>query len=170
MKKFSVVFGALFAGWLFVSPYVTSYQLKSAADARDGEKLSKHIEFPLLRQNIKEQVKASMARDIARDLEDNPFSAIGTAFGSMMIDGMIDALVTPANITQMMKGEDSDVSVVKQDSGEAEKTDAFDGAKLSYEAWDMFSISVPSDDGDVAKFILQRQGLGWKLINIVIPM
>ncbi len=170
MKKTLVVVAALLIGWAIASPYVVSQQMKSAAEARDGEALSDHIEFPTLRQNFKDQLNAAMAKEMSKEVEDNPFAALGAAFGTMMVEGMVDAYVTPASITEMMKGEAPNEAKKQGSSESAKRENAFRDAKLSYKAWDKFSISVPTEDGEVTKFILQRRGIGWKLTNIVIPM
>lgn len=170
MKKALVLVAVLLIGWVAASPYVVSQQMKSAAEARDAEALSDYIEFPTLRQNFKDQLNAAMAKEMAKEVEDNPFAALGAAFGSMMVEGMVDAYVTPASIAEMMKGEAPNEAKKQGTSGSSKRENAFRDATLSYKAWDKFSIAVPTEDGEVTSFILHRRGLGWKLTNIVIPM
>ena len=50
------IVGALFAIYVAAAPYITVYQMKSAAESRDGEALSEHIEFPSVRQSLKDQM------------------------------------------------------------------------------------------------------------------
>lgn len=170
MKKTIFIVAALLVGWAIASPYVVSTQMKSAAEARDGEALSEHIEFPTLRQNVKDQLNAGMAKEMVNEVESNPFAAMGAAFGAMMVEGMVDAFVTPASITEMMKGEAPNEARKQSSSEGAEPGDSFKDAKLSYKSWDKFTIAVPAEDGKITSFVLQRRGLGWKLTNIVIPI
>jgi hypothetical protein len=170
MKKALVIVTALLVGWAISSPYVVSQQMKSAAEARDGEALSEHIEFPTLRQNVKDQLNAAMAKEMINEVESNPFAAMGAAFGSMMVEGMVDAFVTPASITEMIKGESAKGARKQSSSEGTEPGKAFKDAELSYKSWDKFSIAVSAEDGEVTSFVLQRRGLGWKLTNIVIPI
>jgi hypothetical protein len=170
MKKVVVIVAVLLVGWGIASPYVVSQQMKSAAEARDGEVLSEHIEFPTLRQNVKDQLNAAMAKEMINEVESNPFAAMGAAFGSMMVEGMVDAFVTPASITEMIKGEAAKETRKQSSSEDTEPRKAFKDAKLSYKSWDKFTIAIPAEDGAVTSFVLQRRGLGWKLTNIVIPI
>lgn len=170
MKKFLIVIAVLALGWFIASPYVAVQQMKSAAEDRDGEALSDHIEFPTLRQNFKDQLNAAMAQEMSKEVDDNLFAAFGAALGTMMVDGMVDAYVTPAGITQMMKGESPNESEGSSMPQQNTENNAFEDAVLSYESWDKFSISVPNEKGEVSKFILRRRGIGWKLTNIVIPL
>lgn len=170
MKKILIVVVILALGWFIASPYVVANQMKSAAEDRDGESLSEHIEFPTLRQNFKDQLNVAMAKEMANQAEENPFTALGAAFGSMMVDGMVDAYVTPAGITQMMKGESPKEPGEVATLGGESNSNAFEDAELSYEAWDKFTISAPNEEGEISKFVLRRRGISWKLTNIIIPI
>lgn len=170
MIKVIVISAVMLGGWAVASPYVVSQQIKSAAEHRDGAALSEHIEFPTLRQNVKAQLKAAMVKEMAGAADANSFVALGAAFGSVMIEGMVNAFVTPASITEMIKGEK-----VVQDSQQApvndfESGEAFKEAALAYETWGKFSITVRAESGEVTRFVLQRRGLSWKLTNIIMPI
>ncbi|MBB3184404.1 hypothetical protein FHR95_001965 [Halomonas fontilapidosi] len=77
MKKGLIAGIAVFlaSGYAIASPYITCYQIKSAAEDKDGEALSRHIDFPALRQNFKDQMNAHMAKELAKE-SDNGFGAI----------------------------------------------------------------------------------------------
>jgi hypothetical protein len=59
----------LFAILIYIaaSPYITVYQMKSAAERHDGEALSEHIEFPSVRQSLKDQMNAMLMKEMAKD-------------------------------------------------------------------------------------------------------
>lgn len=90
MSKGKVALGiaaGLFAIYVAAAPYITVYQMKSAAEDHDGEALSVHIEFPSVRQSLKDQMNAMFSKRMAEDAEmkDSPFFGIG--YGVRRNDG-----------------------------------------------------------------------------------
>lgn len=176
MSKGKVAVGiaaGLFAIYVAAAPYITVHQMKSAAESHDGEALSEHIEFPSLRQSLKDQMNAMFAKKMAEDEEmrDNPFAAMGAAFVGMMVDKMVDAYVTPVGITQLMAGEKPRPGADKgggsaDNSGRKPLSDA----SMAYESLDKFVVKVKGEDGDEGKFVLRRRGINWKLTDIIIPL
>lgn len=181
MNQGKVVLGVaagLIAIYVVAAPYITVYQMKSAAERHDGEALSEHVEFPSVRQSLKDQMNAMIVKKIAEDatIERNPFAALGAALAGMMVDKMVDAYVTPAGITQLMAGEKPQVQVKAQPrpqaaqgeeaSGSTART-PFSEARMSYESLDKFVVRVKGNDGAEGKFVLRRRGFGWKLTDII---
>lgn len=169
--KLLSVIAALFAVYIVAAPYITIYQMKSAAESRDGEALSEHIEFPSVRQSLKDQMNAIFMKEMAtnEEMQDNPFAAIGVALAGLMVDKMVDAYVTPAGITHLMAGEKPSPSVETRPSDGTERKPLSD-ASMSYESFDKFAVKVKNNGGGEAKFILSRRGIGWKLTEIMIPL
>jgi hypothetical protein len=150
--------------YLAAAPYITVYRMKSAAVNGDGEALSEFIDFPSVRQGLKDQFNVSMSTEMAD--EDNPFGALGSALAGTLIDKMVDAYVTPAGITRLMAGESprTDGNESRRGSG-----NPFAGASLGYRSLDKFVVTVNDDDGEDTEFVLRRRGLGWKLTDVVVP-
>ena len=97
MSKWKVVLGiaaGLFAIYVVAAPYITVHQMKSAAESHDGEALSEHVEFPSVRQSLKDQMNDMFAKKMAEsdEMKNNPFAAFGAALAGMMVDKMVDAL------------------------------------------------------------------------------
>lgn len=44
----------------------------------------------------------------------------------------------------------------------------FKNARTSYDSLSSFSIWVPNDEGNEVRFVLNREGIKWKLVNIFI--
>ena len=44
------------AAYIVAAPYITVYQMKTTAENHDGEALSEYIDFPSVRQSLKEQM------------------------------------------------------------------------------------------------------------------
>jgi hypothetical protein len=176
MSKGKVAFGiavGIFAIYVAVAPYITVHQMKAAAESHDGEAMSEHIEFPSVRQSIKDQMNAMLAKNMAEDQEmkDNPFAALGAAFAGMMVDKMVDAYVTPAGISQLMAGEKPKPQAGQgEDGSNSSDHKPLADASMSYESLDKFVVRVKSNDGGEEKFILRRRGLIWKLTDIIVPL
>ncbi|MDC7808804.1 DUF2939 domain-containing protein [Sphingomonas koreensis] len=154
---------ALAAGWYFASPGMTLSAMRSAAEAGNADKLAEHIDFPALRVSMKEELKAKMAAEVAKQ-EDNPFAAIGAAIGMGMIDGMVDGLVTPASMRAVFS--------TKKEGVKGQIT-AIDGSKpdlsIQRDSFDQFTLLDRKEGGKGSELIFKRHGLGWKLSAIRFP-
>jgi len=170
----AVVLLAAFSGYFYASPYLTLRSIKKCVESGDAEQLSENVDFPILRKNLKEQLKVEMLKKTAKDLKDNPFKAFGVALASKFVDGIVETLVTPSGLTSLMEGKS------KQTEREEEKKqprtskrrskDLFPNASTGYDSLSKFSVRVPHEKGGEIRFVLTRSGLKWKLSNIVIPM
>lgn len=171
--KMKILIGAVVAlvlGYIFAAPYITVYQMKTAAKSHDGEALSECVDFPMLRQSMKDQMNAMLGKEMAKEVaEDNPFAALEAAFGGMIVEKMVDAYVTPAGITELMKGEKQYSEGVVGNTGTGTSSEPFPNASMSYESFSKFSIITKnSESGDQVKFVLRRRGMGWKLTEIML--
>ncbi len=164
------VVAALFAIYVAASPYITVYQMKSAAEHNDAEALSEYIDFPSVRQSLKDQMNATFIKEMERDseLKDNPFAALGAAFAGIMVDKVVDTYVTSPGITLLMSGQ-KPTSVDRDGGGGSPGGKPLAGASMSYESFDKFVVKVKAGTSEERKFILRRHGIGWKLAEIIIP-
>ena len=157
----------------YATPYLTVYQLKTAAQNHDGEALSEYIDFPALRQNLKDQLNAQLGKELAQEaMDDNPFIALGAAFGGMLVGTMIDVFVTPAGIIELMKGEKPSQKGIGGAMEKQTNSEPFKDVSTSYESFSKFSITVKqnTDLADEVKFVLRRRGIGWKLTEILFDL
>jgi Protein of unknown function (DUF2939) len=156
--------------YIAASPYITVHQLKSAAERHDGEALSEHIEFPSVRQSLKDQMNAMLMKEMAKDeMKDNPFAAFGAALGGVMVDKMVETYVTPAGITQLMAGENPQPTERGKSGGSSARKPLSD-ASMSYESLNKFVVKVKGNNGEEGKFVLRRRGMSWKLTEIIMPL
>ncbi len=177
MSKGKIAFGivaGLFTIYVAAVPYITVHQMKSAAENHDGEALSEYIEFPSVRQSLKDQMNVMFAKKMAEDdkMKDNPFAALGAAFAGVFVDKMVDAYVTPAGITQLMAGEKPQPHAGRgEESSSGDDREPLADASMSYESFDKFVVRVKDNNKSAeGKFILRRRGLDWKLTEIIVPL
>ncbi len=169
MKKASLAFLVLALAWLIASPWITVVRMQSAAAERDADALSVHIDFPAVREDLKGQVNAYVMATIAEESDNNPFAALGGLLASVLVDKLVDAFVTPSGLVMLMEGKAPDMAFGKPDE-ERGLRKPLDGAKYRYVSWDQFAVSVESDQGGEIAFLLRRQGFGWRLVAIRLPL
>ena len=167
--------GALYAG----SPLLTFQQLKRAAEAGDRDQLQALVDFPAVRENLKQQVD-SKAVKLAREASGVgvlPVMALGK-LGSMLGDRAIDRLVTPEAVAAIVNsGRNPRLHWKRRDSADAESPDAaVQDAKpvvnYAYQTPDRFRVALsPPDRPDTsAALILERHGLfSWRVEEIELP-
>jgi hypothetical protein len=167
--------GTAVAVYFIGSPYLTVHQMRSAAQNRDGEALSEYIEFPSVRQSLKDQINAAFAKEMSKkDMKHNSLAAVDAAFASVLVDKIVEAYVNPAAITQMMAGErpkknDGGPSASAPTSDKSTAHRPFSDVSMSYESLNKFVVTVTGDPKEQAvRFILRRRGIGWKLTDIVL--
>lgn len=166
------LFAVLFLGYVAAAPYITVYQIRQAMIDEDYYALEDHVDFPRVRESIKEQLNAAMMVEMNKELQGNPFAAFGMAMGGVMVEKMVATMITPAGLSQLTKGEKPKVGSVGQprDAGHSPKTKAFPDAEMGYSGFSRFEIEVPSKSGgDPAVFILKRDFINWRLVDIRFP-
>ena len=167
------IVGVLFGVYVAAAPYLTVHQIQSAAERRDGEALSEHIDFPSVRQSLKDQVNAAFMTEMTKEnsLESNG-AAMGAILAGVIVDRLaeqfIDAYVTPAGITKLMEGEQSDSEAPASDD-EPSCRPLSDGS-MSYESLDKFVVRSGGEADGECKLVLRRRGIGWKVTEIILPI
>ena len=165
------VLAILLAGYGATGPYRTVSAIKTAVVEQDAEALAEHVDFPVLRQNVKEQLNAFMAEKLVDELSDNPFAGVAAALGSRLIDTMVDAMVTPAGLARAMEGRKAARSLRDAHSDpRPRRANLFRHARYTYDSWRQCSVSVPRQQGSEIRFVFRRAGLSWKLTNILLPL
>src|SRR5262249_45164169 len=92
--------------YAYASPYLTVARVRRAAASGDADTINAHVDFPALRESIKEGLAAAMAQRAARsDTQNNSFAGVGAAVAAMILDGLVAAMVTPEMLRLMLEGE-----------------------------------------------------------------
>lgn len=153
-------------GYVYLSPHRAYRSMRKAAASGDSSALSAWVNFESVRNSLKAGVKGKVQGDSG-----NPLAAIGAVVASALTDPMVEKLVTPGNLSLLMRGE-------RVWSGKSEADDDLaDGGDLSeysmrYEGWHQFVVK-PKKKGetrDPVQLVLHREGfMGWKLAEIRLP-
>ena len=168
VKKIPLLIVALLvivAGYLYASPYLALNSIKNAAQARDAEKLSSYIDFPSVKQGVKEQVKAKFAAEMMAGDNKGGFEALGSMFAATMTDTLVDGLITPEGVAAIM------VKKEEQESNEAQEESEDLQYETSYASFNSFNVDINNAEGkDGIRIVLHRDGLSWKVTNINLPL
>ncbi len=164
---------ALGAGLAYASPYITISRVRAAAAKGDAETVNTHIDYPALRESLKGWIGASMAKEMAKsNLKDNPIAALGAALALVMVDKMVDAMVTPEGVRMMLEGQrprpqPQGQGKREEKSGQPSNTQT----QMSYEAYDSFIVKVRKKDRPADEFTMvwRRSGFTWKLSALRMP-
>ncbi|CAD6515075.1 hypothetical protein LMG28727_01076 [Paraburkholderia kirstenboschensis] len=97
-----VVIAAL--GFAYASPYIALNNLKRAADARDAQTVNRYVDFPALRESLKQQVTGLLTRRLDSHGNGNPLAAIGAMIGVALIGPLVDAYATPDGVAALLNG------------------------------------------------------------------
>lgn len=89
-------------GYGYASPYLALDRLKRAADARDAQTVSEYVDYPALRESLKEQVAGLLTRRLHGS--GNPLAALGAMIGVALIGPMVDAYATPDGVAALLNG------------------------------------------------------------------
>ena len=172
MKKFLpwlVGLLVIFAIYLYASPYLVLNSIKNAAQQGDADKLSGYIDFPSVKQSMKDQVKAAMVEELAASDEQDGFEALGTMLAAAMIDPLIDGLVTPDGVALMLQGQklDFDLNNDKPEDKPKAKNEDID-YKAGYLSFNRFKVQIidADDPNESLDVIMHRDWLSWKVTRI----
>ncbi|MDR2192258.1 MAG: DUF2939 domain-containing protein [Endomicrobium sp.] len=167
----------LFIGCIFISPYWTLHNIKSAVKSNDNYAISEYIDFPSVRQSIKDQMNVTIAKEIDNEkIKDNPFAVFGAVIAESLIDVMIDAYITPAGLAQIMSGKKIDIDIQSKTQEKNETVNnaphkkPFSDASMGYKSFKKFVVSIKDEENGEVQFVLRRYGLSWKLTEIILPI
>ena len=157
--------------WFYFTPHLVAHEMASAAEERNATKLSRHINFPSLRESVKAGINAKLASELlSRGNPDNPFAALGLALGTALVNPIVDAIVTPEGVASIMRGErPMDQKGAKGKS--SSKRSEID-TSVHYESFDRFVVAVKKagSSDDPLLLVFHRDGLfGWKLSELRFP-
>ncbi|MCR6651224.1 MAG: DUF2939 domain-containing protein [Cellvibrionaceae bacterium] len=172
-----VVLLVLAAGFFAVSPYISVMAIQRGIADSDSATLVRYIDFPVLRQNVKDQLNAANRQE-NESSQTNFLSALMSGFKAKLVDSFVESLVTPEGLANLMSGKRSlsqagetstPTKPEEKQEGKEKKEKVFDDARFTYDSLDQFSVWLPTNKGEEMQLVLQRRGLVWKLVNIILP-
>lgn len=173
---------AAVAALSYASPYWTLHQMKVAAQESNISDMNEHVDYPALRESLKSQLRTAMNKELGSNLavagksEDGATGAlgatVGTLFAGAMVDGLVDALITPEAVSEIVKKGKNFTET--NDRRRARDGDAPDtNLALAYKGWDKVVVTATSSEpgAEPVELHLQRASLfSWKLAGVILPL
>ena len=148
-------------------PFITIDGIRSSIKEKDSDRLSTYIEFDLLKKNLKEQFNTQMLKATSTDQESNTLGMMVAGFASQIVDGLLDAYLTPSSIALLLEGEKPDQYRSPYDRKETVKKEPLEEYEVKFVSHDRFYVYTKGSHDQEIKIILQRFGLDWKITNII---
>jgi len=157
-----IVIAIAVGGWWYASPLWTLRQMREAAQSGNSEQLSKYVDYPAVREDLKSEFRRAMLAEMATQ-SDNGFGALGSAFALALLNPMIDAMVTPEGVEAMFdQAKRKSVQENRPKMPEASSDPIVDR-----EGFDQFIVR--DKDPTKGSLVFKRSGLGWKLSGFDMP-
>lgn len=166
------------AAYWYWSPLLAIRAMQRAAVAHDAEAFNSHVDYPRLRDSIKQQLAGRMGGKPAASADaGNPLAALGASLGRVVADTLVDAMVRPQLVMRAMRGGQFDARPAAPD---APAPAAGDRAGEAKPAWNYVRLGVDklliySEKGRQAPehntgIVFERSGFAtWKLTQLRLP-
>lgn len=149
--------------WYLASPAWTLHQMKAAADADDPETLNSYVDYPALREDLKDEIAAQMVTEAKKDR--SGFGSLGLAIGTAMIGPMIDRLVTPAAMRAALIAKRNEAEIKTAQPASALRIP--DDPVIVRRGFSQFLVATRQQPN--SGLVFKRHGLSWKLSGVDLP-
>jgi len=170
----AVVIVLLLAAWIAAGPWLAVRGISQALERRDTAALARHVDFPLLQANLRAQVQDRLARAAGPEIASHPLGALALAAAGSVAGGAVELAATPQGVAALLQGH------VLWQRGHGRSRGAEDGwavepmrparkPRLRYDSPSRAHVEVEHGPGITSTWVLQRQGLRWRLVDIRLP-
>lgn len=109
MKKKLVIGGVVLAVVaaavaFYATPYIALYSIHRAVERGDAEAVSRYVDFPVLREDIRATVLAQMEAVTAAQPGGGALAGLGQRMANTMANQMVDRMVSPEGVMLLMDG------------------------------------------------------------------
>lgn len=168
MRKLLILLllGALvFGGWYVGSPLWAMHQLSQAAESADPAALDERVDYPALRQSLKDELRTQI-KDSMGDTAPDALEDFGVVVAMGLADPAVDALVTPERTATLIR------TGRLLEPGDRESREAAEPIEWEVERFGLDRFhATPSDEAGRSgpTLVFSRDGFGWRLDGIELP-
>jgi len=166
----------LLAGAWALSPVFAMQALTRAAETGDEAALERLVDFPAVRQSLKNELNARMMDEMRNGDSgiDPAWAGVGMLLGPAIVSGAIDAVVTPQGIATMVRTAEAPEpeDVLNRNTVAPARTDDDVRKSWTYRGANRVEVRLTTTDRPDQPLILNmdRDGLfGWRLVEIDLP-
>jgi hypothetical protein len=151
------------AGWFYMTPYFALQRLQHAAQAGDTEAMRDLVDFPSVRQSIKDEARHAVSSELGGRSRSGALGSLGGLLAGAVVDRVVDVAVQPEGIAAMTRG----VRPGARRHGEGDDhVDPNVDIRRHYESMDRYVVSFTDKDSGKQRMalVMRRDGLtDWKL-------
>jgi hypothetical protein len=195
MRVFLFLFFLVVLAGLYFHPYLAFYNVQTAVDNQNIEKLSNWVDYSDLQQSIKSQLDVQWNEVSAAKISETSYAKLADPVGRAQLDKMTNALVTPEAVMGFAKGETGLIGSWVRGSAEiqvaGDSKDPFadlafdmesvnkifdsvkgvlDQGEFRYAGVNSFVAKIQTANGESLDFMYERKGIDWKLSGITLPV
>jgi len=142
-------------------PYATLYRLDRAIHRGDATALQTLVDWPSVREGIKEDICDSIGNDPAQKVSDGELPAFGASFVRGVTANAVDQQVTPQRLAALAH---SDVDRAGPRGADTQVSKAFFTGPTDFEV----SLRVPGQPGPI-RLRMTLQDADWRVTRIWLP-
>ena len=160
------------AVWFYRAPHRTVDRIHAALKQTDTNSLARDIDFPVVQASLNEQITFIVTNRMAADAAGQPVSPIAAAVAGGIVKFLVAQNITPAGLCNLLTGQAA-LGAKKEKARTpdyAELYHAFAEADRGYRSSSQFVVTMTGRKGETTHLVLSRDGLRWKLVNIVLPL
>lgn len=171
MKRVALAFGLLIAvifAWYEGSPRYTLNEMRKAAAAGNGARLSAFVDYEALKIDLKAELRRELLLEASRRKEgENPVVQLGVA----LVPAGVELLVTPEAVQAMFEASAASTTGRGPAAG-GRKVGVMpvgipkEGIVIERHGLNQFKVTTRGKDGAA---VFQRDGLSWKLAGFDMP-
>jgi hypothetical protein len=167
MRRVAIFFVALLLLYV-ASPYFSFWRFTVALNSRNAAGLAAYVDFPAVRESLKQQFRAALHRSQNNDQTKHKkvarlLSALGPSLSDRLADALVDTYITPMGLADLI----ADPQAAKDVQTSAGKPAVWKSVHWS-RAKNAF-FTGPRDfavDVNGARLRFRWEGLGWRLRKI----
>jgi len=159
-------------GILYGLPYGRIYQIFSALQERDGERLSRYVDFASLRLGVKEQVRGAASPE-----RSDPADKVRQALKARAMEYAVDQMITPDGLISFvvrnvpgLAGGSGNPMDRGASPGTYHTLRVFAGflwqAHGAYTSSSEFVVTFKGVQNQAVNFVLRRAGLDWRMSRV----
>lgn len=88
----------------YATPYIALYSIHRAVERGDAEVVSRYVDFPVLREDIRATVLAQMEAVTAAQPGGGALAGLGQRMATTMANQMVDRMVSPEGVMLLLDG------------------------------------------------------------------
>ena len=154
------------------SPYFSFWRFTVALNSRNGARLAAYVDFPAVRESLKQQFRAALHRSQNNDQTKHKkfarlLTALGPSLGDRLSDALVDTYITPIGLADLIANPQA-AKDIQTSAGKPAvwKSVHWSRAKNAF-------FTGPRDfavDVNGVRLHFRWEGLGWRLRKLDLPL